>query len=356
MPPKRPAPLQMPPRTASSNMRNQINLESQGILGRIKRHEDMDAAFAETDRHIAKVTRITCAVIRPIGREIICIAVKSISDRMNKVTPINTIFFYNRDDEMWLPMSSIFNRRPSNISGHVEERIHELTERAERERRSLVEFRAHPDVVSIRKYGVFGGMINAICSQLLKEHSDDIIKLAEDKGEVVVLTQDELDSFDVNELERTPDGFFADYNRQCVTFDVPFKLNYKPTRGGLNFSETSVPRHLEAQPKGWAYNRVSTVPVEHHRRLKKVPMKTRPVESMQSTIDDILSARFEGLHLPRESPKSKSSRIFSNSRKARPVMLRKLSKKAKKPASKKANSKSNNGAAKPDNTPKYRSH
>ena len=46
-------------------------------------------------------------------------------------------------------------------------------------------------------------------------------------------------------------------NKACLV--VPFKLNYKPTPGGLNFSETSVPRHLEAQPEGWAYNRVSTV-------------------------------------------------------------------------------------------------
>ena len=46
----------------------------------------------------------------------------------------------------------------------------------------------------------------------------------------------------------------------CVTFPmVPFKLNYKPTGGGLNSSETSVPRHSDAQPEGWAYNRVSTV-------------------------------------------------------------------------------------------------
>jgi hypothetical protein len=59
---------------------------------------------------------------------------------------------------------------------------------------------------------------------------------------------------------------------------VPFTLNYKPTRGGLKHSGTSraayaarieseagspaslsVPRHSEAQPEGWAYNRVSTV-------------------------------------------------------------------------------------------------
>ncbi len=45
---------------------------------------------------------------------------------------------------------------------------------------------------------------------------------------------------------------------KCLS-SIPFKLNYKPTPGGLNFSETSVPRHLEAQPEGWAYNRVSTV-------------------------------------------------------------------------------------------------
>ncbi len=317
MPPKRPAPIQMPARTASSNMRNQINLESQGILGRIKRHEDMDSAFTETASQISTIAKITCAVIRPVGREIICIAVKQLSDHMGKVTPINTIFFYNRDDEMWLPMSSIFNSRPSDISGYVEERIHTLTAAAERERRSLVEFRAHPDVVSIRKYGVFGGMINAICSQLLKEHSDDIIELAEDEGKIAVFTQDELGSFDVNALERTPEGFFTKYNAECVTFEVP---------------------------------------VEHHSRHKKVHMKTRPAEKLQHTIDDLLSARFEGLRLPRESQKSKSSRIFNSSRKARPVMLRKLSKKAKKPASKKANNKSsknaNNGAAKPENTPK----
>ncbi len=40
---------------------------------------------------------------------------------------------------------------------------------------------------------------------------------------------------------------------------VPFTLNYKPTPGGLKHSGTSVPRHSEAQPEGWAYNRVSTV-------------------------------------------------------------------------------------------------
>lgn len=321
MPPKRPAPIQMPPRTASSNMRSQIDLESQGILGRIKRHEDMDAAFADSESHMSTIAKIICAVIRPVGREIICIAVKQLSDHMGKVTPINTIFFYNKDDKMWLPMSSIFNNRPSDISGYVEERIHALTNAAERERRSLMEFRAHPDVVSIRKYGVFGGMINAICSRLLKEHSDAIIELAEDEGKIAVFTQDEFGSFDVNALERTPDGFFTKYNAECVTFDVP---------------------------------------IEHHSRHKKVHMKTRPAENMQHTIDDLLSARFEGLRLPRESRESKSSRRFGSSRKARPVMLRKLSKKAKKtaskkaktPASKKANTKSNNGPAKPDNTPK----
>jgi hypothetical protein len=59
---------------------------------------------------------------------------------------------------------------------------------------------------------------------------------------------------------------------------IPFTLNYKPTPGGLKHSGTSrageparlesgvvptplsVPRHSEAQPGGWAYNRVSTVP------------------------------------------------------------------------------------------------
>ncbi len=40
---------------------------------------------------------------------------------------------------------------------------------------------------------------------------------------------------------------------------IPFTLNYKPTPGGLKHSGTSVPRHSEAQPEGWAYNRVSTV-------------------------------------------------------------------------------------------------
>ena len=29
---------------------------------------------------------------------------------------------------------------------------------------------------------------------------------------------------------------------------------------GLNSSETLGPRHSKARPKGWAYNRVSTVP------------------------------------------------------------------------------------------------
>jgi hypothetical protein len=48
---------------------------------------------------------------------------------------------------------------------------------------------------------------------------------------------------------------------------VPFKLNYKPTGGGLNSSETSVPRHSEAQSLAyeeaqWAYNRVSTVSMQ----------------------------------------------------------------------------------------------
>jgi hypothetical protein len=66
---------------------------------------------------------------------------------------------------------------------------------------------------------------------------------------------------------------------------VPFKLNYKPTPGGLNSSETSrageparlesgvvptplsVPRHSEAQSLAseeaqWAYNRVSTVSIQ----------------------------------------------------------------------------------------------
>lgn len=317
MPPKRPAPIQIPPRTASSNMRSQIDLESQGILGRIKRHEDMDAAFTDSESHMSTIAKITCAVIRPVGREIICIAVKQLSDYMGKVIPINTIFFYNKDDKMWLPMSSIFNSRPSDISGYVEERIHALTNAAERERRSLMEFRAHPDVASIRKYGVFGGMVNAICSQLLKEHSDDIIELAEDEGKIAVFTQDDLGSFDVNELKRTPDGFFDKYIGQCVSFAVP---------------------------------------VEHHKRHKKVHMKTRPDEKKQNTIDALLSARFEGLRLPRESRKSKSIRRFGSSRKARSVMLRKLSKKAKKPASKKPNNKlsknANNGAAKPDNTPK----
>jgi hypothetical protein len=310
MPRNRPAPLQIPARNAFFNEPNQIDLESQDIIGRIKRHEYMDAAFAETDRHIAKVVKITCAVIRPVGSKLICIAVKNISDIMKKVTPINTIFFYNLDEKMWLPMSSIFNRRPSSIFGHIEERIRELTESAARERRSLAEFRAYPDVVSIRTYGIFGGMNNAICSQLLKEHSDDIIELVEDEGKIVVLTQQELYSFEVSELARTPDGFFADYNRQCVTFDVH---------------------------------------VEHHSRHKKVSVKTRPAEKLKHTIDDLLSARFKGLRLPRESHQSKSSRRFSKSRKARPVMPRNLSKKKD---SKPDNKKANNGAANPDNSPK----
>lgn len=40
---------------------------------------------------------------------------------------------------------------------------------------------------------------------------------------------------------------------------IPFTLNYKPTPGVLKHSGTSVPRHSEAQPEGWAYNRVLTV-------------------------------------------------------------------------------------------------
>ena len=44
-----------------------------------------------------------------------------------------------------------------------------------------------------------------------------------------------------------------------MTKPVPSTLNYKPTPGGLKHSVTSMPRHSQAQPEGWAYNRVSTV-------------------------------------------------------------------------------------------------
>jgi hypothetical protein len=52
---------------------------------------------------------------------------------------------------------------------------------------------------------------------------------------------------------------FRDLNPNIQPGSVPSTLNYKPTPGGLKHSVTSMPRHLEAQPEGWAYNRVSTV-------------------------------------------------------------------------------------------------
>ncbi len=57
---------------------------------------------------------------------------------------------------------------------------------------------------------------------------------------------------------------------------VPFTLNYKPTPGGLKHSGTSVPRHSEAQPEGWAYNRVSTVQ----------PTPTLPIPSKESHLEN----------------------------------------------------------------------
>ncbi len=57
---------------------------------------------------------------------------------------------------------------------------------------------------------------------------------------------------------------------------VPFTLNYKPTPGGLKHSGTSVPRHSEAQPEGWAYNRVSTVQ----------PTSTLPIPSKESHLEN----------------------------------------------------------------------
>ena len=44
---------------------------------------------------------------------------------------------------------------------------------------------------------------------------------------------------------------------------VPSTLNYKPTLVGSNSSETPGPSHSKAHPGGWAYNRVSTVNIEH---------------------------------------------------------------------------------------------
>jgi hypothetical protein len=87
--------------------------------------------------------------------------------------------------------------------------------------------------------------------------------------------------------------------RQFVTAqinNVPFTLNYKPTPGGLKHSGTSrageparieseagspaslsVPRHSEAQPEEWAYNRVSTVQPET-RRIS-ISSETKPFHS-----------------------------------------------------------------------------
>ena len=76
--------------------------------------------------------------------------------------------------------------------------------------------------------------------------------------------------------------------------NVPSTLNYKPTLGGLNSSGTSVPRHSQAHPEGWAYNRVSTVPTiapPTYKESKKQeligssqtnkPPTTKPEESRQ---------------------------------------------------------------------------
>lgn len=307
MPPKRPpglAPLQVV-RTASSNIRNEINLESQRVLGRIRRVEDMAEVQADIEKRIPEAAKITCAVIRPLNREITCIAVKNITDHLKKRTPINTIFYYNRDVEMWVPLSSIFNRRPSNPAGHFEMAVLDIVSAAERERRSLADFQAHPQIRSLLKYGVFGSMNNALCSQLLKLHSDAIIEHAEDEGEIVVLTEEHLDNLDVSELALTPTGFFAEYDGHCVTFQIP---------------------------------------TEPHRR-RHVPIKTRPAESHQRNIDDILTARFEGLSLARETHTPKSKQLLSKSRKAHPVIQRKSnSGKYSKKAAKKQN-----GAAKPNN-------
>jgi hypothetical protein len=74
-------------------------------------------------------------------------------------------------------------------------------------------------------------------------------------------------------------------------------------------------------------------------------MKTRPAESHQRNIDDILTARFEGLSLARETHTPKSKQLLSKSRKAHPVIQRKSnSGKYSKKAAKKQN-----GAAKPNN-------
>ena len=98
-------------------------------------------------------------------------------------------------------------------------------------------------------------------------------------------------------------SFFAEYDGHCVTFQIP---------------------------------------TEPHRR-RHVHMKTRPAESHQRKIDDILTARFEGLSLARKTHTPTSAQL-SKSRKAYFVNQRKSSSGKN---SKKANTQ--NGAAKPNN-------
>lgn len=314
MPPKRPPPILLT-RSPSSNLRHEISLKRDEILGYIKRREYMDDLHKKINAKIDSVAKITCTFIRPVMKpEFVCIAIKNIvivDKNEEKPIKINTIFFHDRRNNKWYPLASIWIKQPVDILGHIEERFSNLSKIAETE--GLDYFSEHLDVKRFLEYGIFGTEENALCSELLEKHSEDIIELAEEEDKVAIFTMVDLDILDVNELERTPDGFFANYNSQCVTFNI----------------------HADT----------------HRKRHKAVSMKTRPAENMQHTIDDLLSARFEGLRLPRQSQKSKSSRRFNSSRKARPVLPPKSSKKARQMARKKIVSKKANAtaAAKPDN-------
>ena len=334
MPPKRPPPIILSPKTAYNNVAEEIDIRTALLKDQLKYNLGMEGLYAHVDRNKSKVAKITCTVIRPIDRQIVCIAIKNIRDHMNKVTPINTIFF--NVENTWIPLSYIFNTVPYDTVGELIGILERIAEQAKAGKRAANEFSTHPETVRISNFGRYGNPDNALCSKLLKEYADDIIEQAEISGNIVVLTEDNVMDLSVMKLKRTPEGFFQIYENDCITFDIP---------------------------------------VEHRKKKKIVSMKTRPDEYRQGTIDDMLSARFQGLRLSRKSHKSTGSTIFNRSRNARHVNLRPpkpRSKKAKKPDNKKANSgaskkanngaakkanngaskKANNGAAKPDNTPK----